>query len=486
MPSMVGEAIADRYELEELVGSGGMSTVYRARDLLLERYVAIKILHEHYSRDSDYVERFRREARAAAKLSHPNIVTVIDRGEADGRQYIVFEYVDGQNLKQLIQSRGRLPVRNALELGIEIGRALAFAHAQGLVHRDVKPQNVLLGGGDVKVTDFGIARSLDVNVGLTQTGTVLGTSEYISPEQATGRGVDERTDVYSLGVVVYELLAGAPPYSGDSFVAVAMKHVSDPIPSIAKARPDVPLRVDAALRKAMAKDPDDRFPSMDDLVAELESCLVVLAEPDAERTVMDAPPVPAPSRRPESRRRRQRRSRTPLVLILVALVAVGVAVGAYFGLRGSGSGGGGGDGSVHLTASNAYDPEGDGREHDEEVSNATDGNLRTYWETEHYSSDTFGNLKGGAGIVVDAGRPVQLRAITVASDTPGYVARIEAGASSSGPFDSVSSSETVGVSTTFRLSGGPAQQYYLVWITQLAPGQGRAHVNEVGAGATAQ
>jgi serine/threonine-protein kinase len=487
MPGMVGEAIADRYELEELVGSGGMSTVYRARDRLLERYVAIKILHEHYSRDSDYVERFRREARAAAKLSHPNIVTVIDRGEADGRQYIVFEYVDGQNLKQLVQSRGRLPVRNALELGVEIGRALAFAHAQGLVHRDVKPQNVLLGGGDVKVTDFGIARSLDVNVGLTQTGTVLGTSEYISPEQATGREVDERTDVYSLGVVVYELLAGTPPYSGDSFVAVAMKHVSDPVPSITQARPDVPLRVDAALRTAMAKDPDDRFQSMGDLVAELESCLVALAEPDAERTVMDAPPVPAPSRRPEARRRKGRRSRTPLVLILVALVAVGVAVGAYFGLRGSGSGGGGGgDGTVHLTASNAYDPEGDGGEHDEEVSNATDGNLRTYWETEHYSSDTFGNLKDGVGIVVDAGRPVQLRAITVASDTPGYVAKIEAGASSSGPFDSVSSSETVGASTTFHLSGASAQQYYLVWITQLSPGQGRAHVNEVAAGDSAQ
>jgi len=488
---MVGQAIADRFELEELVGSGGMSSVYRARDRLLERNVAIKILHEHYSRDDDYVERFRREARAAAKLSHPNIVTVIDRGEADGRQYIVFEYVDGQNLKQLVQSRGRLPVRNALELGVEIGRALAFAHAQGLVHRDVKPQNVLLGGGDVKVTDFGIARSLDVNVGLTQTGTVLGTSEYISPEQAMGREVDERTDVYSLGVVVYELLAGAPPYTGDSFVAVAMKHVSDPVPSIAQARPDVPLRVDAALQRAMAKDPDDRFQSMDELVAELEGCLATLGEPDAERTVMDAPPVPvpAPPRRPESRRSRRRRSRKPLVLLLVALVATGVALGAYFGLRGSGSaggGGGGGDGSVHLTASNAYDPEGDGREHDEEVANATDGNLKTYWETEHYSSDTFGNLKDGVGIVVDAGRPVRLGAITVASDTPGYVAKIEAGASSSGPFDSVSSSETVGDSTTFHLSVPTAQQYYLVWITQLAPGLGRAHVNEVTAGDSAQ
>src|SRR5581483_7617116 len=142
---------------------------------------------------------------------------------------------------------------------------LSFAHAQGLVHRDVKPQNVLLGDGDAKVTDFGIARSLDVNLGLTQTGTVLGTSEYISPEQARGgREVDERTDVYSLGAVVYELLAGSPPYSGDSFVSVALRHVNDPVPSIAAARPDVPLRVDAALRRAMAKEPDDRFPTMAD------------------------------------------------------------------------------------------------------------------------------------------------------------------------------------------------------------------------------
>src|SRR5438094_2093563 len=157
---LVGEVIADRYELEELVGSGGMSSVFKARDRLLDRNVALKILHEHHLEDAEYVERFRREARAVARLSHPNIVTVIDRGEADGRQFIVFEYVDGQNLKELIRKQGRLPVRTALELGIEVGRALAFAHAGGLIHRDVKPQNVLLGNGDVKVTDFGIARSL--------------------------------------------------------------------------------------------------------------------------------------------------------------------------------------------------------------------------------------------------------------------------------------------------------------------------------------
>jgi serine/threonine-protein kinase len=482
---MVGEVVADRYELEELVGSGGMSSVYRARDRLLERRVAIKVLHEHYSRDDDYVERFRREARAAAKLSHPNIVTVIDRGEADGRQFIVFEYIDGENLKQLVTGKGRLPVRDALELGIQIGRALAFAHAQGLVHRDVKPQNVLIRAGDAKVTDFGIARSLDVQAGLTQTGTVLGTSEYISPEQATGRQVDARTDVYSLGVVLYELLAGRPPYSGDSFVSVAMRHVNDPVPSVTAARPDVPLRVDAALRRALAKDPDDRFGTMDELVAELSACLADLGELDDDRTVIAAPAVPPRGARPQRSRRRRRWS--PLVVLLVGLAAIAVAVGAYYGVRHSDSddGGGTGDGGspVRLVASKAYDPQGDGQEHDEEVPNATDGDVSTFWETEDYrGSVTFGGLKNGVGIVLDARRAVKLGALTVVSDTPGYVARVEAGSSSAGGFEPVSQAQTVGRRTSFRLSVDPAQRYYLLWITRLAPGYPRTHVNEVTAG----
>ena len=179
---MVGEVLADRYELEELVGTGGMSSVFRAHDRLLDRKVALKILHQHYSGDHDYVERFKHEARSVAALSHPNIVTVIDRGEHEERQFIVFEYVEGENLKTMIERRGPAPVPNALELGVQIARGLAFAHEHGLVHRDVKPQNVLLNGdGRAKVTDFGIARSLNVQHGMTQTGTVLGTSDYIAP-----------------------------------------------------------------------------------------------------------------------------------------------------------------------------------------------------------------------------------------------------------------------------------------------------------------
>src|SRR5256885_5258828 len=192
-----------------------MSSVYRARDRLLERHVALKVLHRHYADDEEYVERFRREARSVAQLSHPHIVAVIDRGEDGGQQFIVFEYVDGENLKQLVERTGPLPTRRAVEHALAIADALGFAHEHGLVHRDVKPQNVLLTpDGDAKVTDFGIARSLDVEHGMTQTGTVLGTSNYLSPEQAGGRPTTRATDVDSLGGVLYELLTGEGPFPG--------------------------------------------------------------------------------------------------------------------------------------------------------------------------------------------------------------------------------------------------------------------------------
>ena len=473
----MGEIIAGRYELAELVGTGGMSSVFKARDRLLERNVALKVLHEHYTDDDQYVERFRREARAVAQLSHPNIVTVIDRGEDGGRQFIVFELVEGRTLREVLDEEGRLPVRHALEIALQVARGLAFAHEQGLVHRDVKPQNVILNGdGRAKVTDFGIARSLDVK-GVTQTGTVLGTSNYISPEQAQGGEVDGATDVYSLGVVLYELLAGDVPFSGESFVAVAMRHVSEPPPSVLERRPDVPARVAHAVDRALEKDPAARFPTMDAFAAELQACLTALGpEPDTDPTLVRQEPVLRESRRRTARAGGGRRV-LPLALVGlgVALLALAVAVllvsrpGDHHTKRGSKPAAPARP--VRLTGVTAYDPDGDGAEHDEDAPKATDGDLSTYWTTEHYDSFT----KPGVGLVLAAQSSVRVRRIALRTDTPGFTARIESGSSQSGPFEPVSPLRTVGSSTTFRVSGSAAR-YYVVWITKLS---GFAHVDEV-------
>jgi hypothetical protein len=483
---VVGDLVAERYELEELVGSGGMSRVFRARDLLLDRLVALKILHEQYLADEGYVERFRREARAAAQLGHPNIVTVIDRGRSDGCEYIVFEYVEGENLKQLLERTGPLPIRRALELAIQVGRALEFAHANGLVHRDVKPQNVLLAEGRAKVTDFGIARSVDVH-GLTQTGTVLGTSDYIAPEQAQGLGASEQSDVYSLGVVLYEVLTGSPPFAGEGFLQVALRHVHDPVPSVLERRPDVPVRVASAVERALEKDPRRRFATMSDFVAELRACLEGGAEEsDPTLVVRRAPPRLAPVRR-------RRLASLPVLLIAAGLLAIAAAAGIYLETRGGGGGGGSSVGgpntaaaeNVRLTAIEARDPPpGDGSEHDDLVADASDGNATTYWETEHYSNQDFGGLKRGVGLVLDAGKPVRLDEIGVSTDTPGFTAVVQAGTSAEGPFTAVSSPRTVAATTRFPLDVPAPRRYYLLWITRLAPGGDRfqTHVNEVVAG----
>ena len=487
-PPQPGDLIADRYELEERVGTGGMSTVVRAHDRQPERRVAIKILYEHYADDPEYLERFRREARAVARLSHPNIVTVIDRGDDDGRQYIVFEHVDGENLKELVQRTGRLPVRRAVELALAVADGLAFAHTRGLVHRDVKPQNVLLSReGDVKVTDFGIARSLDVEHGVTQTGTVLGTGEYLAPEQASGKSVSPATDVYSLGVVLWELLVGDVPFTGENFVAVALRHVNEPPPDLRKLRPDVSPRLAAAVERALAKDPARRFPSMAALAAELHACLAEpegappLVEDDAALTLVTRP-APAPARvRPRHASRSRRR---PVAYAVLALVVAGAAFAAVVLLGGSshhgGSGAGGSPGAaVRLDGVTTYDPQGDGSEQalgTLTAPRATDRSPATYWSTETYNTQDWGRLKDGLGLVLDAGHGVKLSRLTVETVTPGFVARIEVG-NSQDSFAIDSFSQTVGTQTTFTLDG-KSGRYWMVWLTRLGA-QRTAHITEV-------
>jgi len=474
---VVGELLAGRYELEKLVGSGGMSNVFRAHDRLLERTVALKILHEQYTRDDDYVERFRREARAVAQLAHPNIVTVIDRGEQDGRQYIVFEFIEGENLKELV-AHGPLSVHEAVGLALQVARALSFAHERGLVHRDVKPQNVLLNeDGQAKVTDFGIARSLDVH-GVTQTGTVLGTSDYIAPEQARGQKVNPKTDIYSLGAVLYELLTGDVPFAGDNFVAVAMRHVNEPAPSVLEHRPDCPLRLDLAIQRAMAKDPADRFESMDDFVIELEGCLAEVDGRSDEGATMIVPPA-RPRRRSVPRARRAPGAAT---LLLVGLIAAVIAVGGFLLLRDGGTPdilpGKHTSKPVRLLGVAGYDPQGNnGDEHSEDASEATDGDPGTAWKTESYQSGGF--TKDGVGLVLQAPRRLALSKLIVqASGTP-FSAMIQASNASGGPFVNVSDRQDVAGTTTFSIdTHGKGYGYYMVWL-KLPTGEGQAEIDEV-------
>ncbi len=265
---MAQQVFTGRYEIIRHLARGGMAEVYLARDLLLDRPVALKVLFPEFSHNRSFVERFRREARAAANLNHPNIVSIYDWGEEDGTYFIVMEYIDGLTLREVIRAEGRLRPERAATIGADIAAALDFAHRGGVVHRDVKPGNVII-SGMVKVTDFGIARASDPQESLTQTGAVMGTATYFSPEQAQGVGIDPRSDVYSLGVVLYEMVTGRPPFTGESPVAIAYQHVRETpvLPSV--HNPDVPPQFEAVVMKAMAKNRGDRYTTAEELRADL-------------------------------------------------------------------------------------------------------------------------------------------------------------------------------------------------------------------------
>ena len=293
--TLIGTLFDGRYQVVRKLGAGGMANVYLAEDQELGRRVAIKILNDRHANDDQFVERFRREAKNAAALSHPNIVSIYDRGEAEGTYYIAMEFLDGRTLKELVVSRGPAPVTVSVEYARQILQALRFAHRHGIVHRDIKPHNVLVDAeGRVKVTDFGIARAGTSQ--MTEAGSIVGTAQYLSPEQARGTDVDQRSDVYSLGIVLYELLTGTVPFNGDTPVEIAMKHLSAVPEPPSTRRPDVPRDLDLIVMRALAKDPADRYQSAEEMDADLERFArgaAVSSETEESATqVMRLPPEP--------------------------------------------------------------------------------------------------------------------------------------------------------------------------------------------------
>src|SRR5438105_2450071 len=438
--AVIGTLLGGRYRLDARIGRGGMSTVYRAFDTVLERSVAIKLMHAEIASDSDHLERFRREARAVAQLSHPHIVTVIDAGEeisSDGHggpvgtPYIVLEYVPGETLKDMIRREGPLEIPQAIAYAIEIARALGAAHERMIVHRDVKPQNVLIGEeGGAKITDFGIARSL-TEEGLTIAGRVLGTTDYVSPEQALGEAVTGQSDLYSLGIVLYEMLTGEVPFRGETPVAVAMRHVREQVPDVQDRRPAVSA---ASLA----------------LLVAIVAIVLYLAAGQTHRGTGVPPGV---------------RSGAGLVPV-----------------------------PLSQTAAHGYNPFGTGPENQNRIQNVIDSDPNTSWSTQQYYEGTLTKAGGvGTGVYLDAAPGVTATAIEIQTPTPGFAVQVYAANSirlalpygnatplpARGWQGPLGSSPAVVNRQRIRLAVSRPYRYYLVWLTTLPPGMQSASVNEL-------
>lgn len=463
MPDAVSDAvIGGRYRLEELVGRGGMAAVWRATDVEFDRAVAVKVLHARHTEDQEFAERFRREARVVARLSHPHLVRLLDAGEEEAGPYLVLELVEGETLKDRVRREGPLPPAEAARLCEQVAHALDYAHGQGVVHRDIKSQNVLLTeGGEAKLADFGIARLLEGEGerGLTQTDMMVGSADYIAPEQAEGHEVDQRTDIYSLGIVLWECLTGELPFGGEGFLAIAMKQVNEPLPDPRQRVPGVPAHLAAVTLRCGAKRPERRFPSAAALAGALggdgtggTAVVAPLDEDDDETTARVARP--------------RRRRALAVVAVIAALVAI-----AFAGLLLVGPLGSDGDDAgepLAIASVEDFDPQGDGRERPDLVAQALTPPAEA-WRTERYATADFGNLKPGVGILMRLPAPALARQIVIDSPTPGARFEVLGPEGVGGLRPRLGGGTFAGAEQVVSLEADEPSDELVLWITGLVP-----------------
>ncbi|MCC6832903.1 MAG: serine/threonine protein kinase [Thermoleophilia bacterium] len=462
-----------RYVTERQIGRGGMATVWKAHDTVLERDVALKRLRPALLDDGEIAERFRREAEAVAGLSHPGIVRMLDRGEDAEGPFLVMELVEGEDLKARIKRDGPLPPDDARRICAQVARALEYAHGRGLVHRDIKSQNVLLDAeGNAKLTDFGIARLMEgpADSGLTRTGMMVGSSDYLAPEQAEGRAVDGRTDIYALGIVLWECLTGKLPFPGESFVSVAMRHVTDALPDPRSAAPGVPAQLAACAMRAAAKRPEQRFQGAGSFAHALE-------EPGGGDTA-NLPPVDDPWHRDQDVtgrvRREPKRTRKARLGVLAGVIAAAVvATGGYVLISALG-----GDGASKPTpvittlpiTVKDFDPQGGDGENRGALPSASDNNLMTAWTTEKYQGvPEFGGYpKTGVGLLLMTNAGTRPTEIDITSTTPGATFEIRRENELDATKPPIASGTFDGKLQKIALPDGMPQRL-VVWITRLVP-----------------
>lgn len=476
-----GDLLGGRYELVRRIAKGGMAEVWEAEDTVLTRPVAVKVLLPHLAADDAFLTRFRREAVAAARLSHSHIVSIYDTCADDDFEAIVMELVRGRTLREALDQRGPLGIHHALDIAVQAADALAHAHEHGLVHRDVKPGNILLSDdGRVLVTDFGIAKAAEATSDLTEVGQVVGTAKYLSPEQVQGAGVDARSDVYALGVVLYEMLCGRAPFQADNATATALARLTtDPLRP-RQVRAGIPRAVEDIVLKAMARHPEHRYPSATALRTALLGVDLSRIDDGGDLTSLHDPVDPTPQ--PDEGlgfARRERSWLVPATLIIVIAVTLGL-VGVLVGRSDVGDDLFG-DGAppaeaqptvLPLGQATSFDPPsqgGDDEENDGDLGALTDGDPSTQWRTDLYGTPDLGGLKPGVGVVVSLAQVRALRALQLDSPTAGWTAEVYVADEPAPTLEGWGSPvATVSGGGEVQLAGAEGRAV-LVWITDLGP-----------------